>query len=534
MLDFTGHLKNNRLKIYIMRQFIYIYFLLMSIVCHFACGQATKKSNPDSVAVAKPTTQADVDSAESFEINASGDSVPYFHWAADDDILGLENTAFGDLDSMIARKYIRVLVPYSKTYYYVQGMKRYGLGFELVNLFETELNKQLKYYPPKIRVIFIPVSRKNILPLLTGGHADMIASGYTITPEREKLVDFSSPTVTGIKDIVVGGPSAPPVHSIADLAGKHVFVRENTSFQASLMRLNDSFRKTGRKPMYIDFTDPYLESEDILAMVNEGMIPYTIVPEDLGTLWNTAYTNLKVYTNVAVDSNVSYGWAFRKNSPKLKSVVNRFVGTIKRGTTTGNMIYDKFLKNKGRLRNANSREALADLDRFKTLFKKYGKTYSLDWLLLSAQAFQESQLKQQTVSHMGAVGVMQLLPSTAAHPPINIKDIKTADNNIHAGVKYMRYLIDKFYSREQMDFLNEELFALAAYNCGPGNVRKLRRGAVARGLDPNVWFDNVEILAAHHIGRETVQYVSNIYMYYRSYQALQRYKDLREKKTARK
>ena len=224
----------------------------------------------------------------------------------------MENTAFGDLDSIIARKYIRVLVPYSKTYYYVEGMKRYGLAFELVNLFEKELNKQLKYYPPKIRVIFIPVSRKHILPLLTGGHADMIASGYTITPEREKLVDFSSPTVTGIKDIVVGGPGAPAIRSIADLAGQHVFVRENTSFQASLITLNESFRKAGRKPMYIDFTDPYLESEDILAMVNEGMIPFTVVPEDLGTLWNSVYTNLKVYTNIAVDSNESYGWAIQE------------------------------------------------------------------------------------------------------------------------------------------------------------------------------------------------------------------------------
>ena len=183
-------------------------------------------------------------------LNASGDSVPYFHWAADDEILGLANTAFGDLDSMIARGYIRVLVPYSKTYYYVEGMKRYGLAFELVNLFEKELNKQLKYYPPKIRVIFIPVSRKHILPLLTGGHADMIASGYTITPEREKLVDFSSPTITGIKDIVVGGPAAPAIRSIADLAGQHVFVRENTSFQASLIRLNDVVSE-GRSQTYV-------------------------------------------------------------------------------------------------------------------------------------------------------------------------------------------------------------------------------------------------------------------------------------------
>jgi membrane-bound lytic murein transglycosylase MltF len=513
-----------------MRYLVLFHFLLMFI----ACSQETKKSIPDSRVVVTPTPKANADSLESYEINASGDSVPYFHWAADDDILGLENTAFGDLDSMIARGYIRVLVPYSKTYYYVEGMKRYGLAFELVNLFEKELNKQLKYYPPKIRIIFIPVSRKHILPLLTGGHADMIASGFTITPEREKLVDFSSPTVTGIKDIVIGGPSAPSIRTIAELSGQHVFVRENSSFQSSLIRLNNSFRKAGLKPMYIDFTDPYLESEDMLAMVNEGLIPFTIVAEDLGMLWESVYSSLKVYKNIAVDSNLSYGWAFRKNSPNLKSVVNRFVSTIRKGTMTGNMIYDKFLKNKGRLRNTNSREALADLDRFKTLFKKYGKTYSLDWLLLSAQAFQESQLKQQTVSHMGAVGVMQLLPSTASHPPINISNIKNADNNIHAGVKYMRYLIDKFYAREQMDFLNEELFALAAYNCGPGNVRKLRRGAMKRGLDPNVWFDNVEILAAQHIGRETVQYVSNIYMYYRSYQALQRYKDLREKKMALK
>ncbi len=275
-----------------MRRLILFHLLLLANACHFACSQENKKSKSDSAAVAKPAIGTSADSTESYELNASGDSVPYFHWASDDDVLGIANTAFGDLDSIIARGYIRVLVPYSKTYYYVEGMKRYGLAFELVNLFEKELNTQLKFYPPKIRVIFIPVSRKNILPLLMGGHADMIASGYTITPEREKQVDFSSPTVTGIKDIVVGGPGAPAIRSIADLAGQHVFVRENTSFQASLMRLNDSLRKTGRKPMVIDFTDPYLESEDILGMVNEGMIPFTIVPEDLGTLWKNAYTNL--------------------------------------------------------------------------------------------------------------------------------------------------------------------------------------------------------------------------------------------------
>ncbi|MEJ0079679.1 MAG: transporter substrate-binding domain-containing protein [Puia sp.] len=175
-----------------MRRIIHFSLFLIAVVSHFACGQTGKKSNSDTVNVVKsnPVVQKNTDDPASYEINASGDSVPYFHWASDDDVVGIANTAFGDLDSIIARGYIRVLVPYSKTYYYVEGMKRYGLAFELVNLFEQELNKQLKYYPPKIRVIFIPVSRKNILPMLRGGHADMIASGYTITPEREKLVDF--------------------------------------------------------------------------------------------------------------------------------------------------------------------------------------------------------------------------------------------------------------------------------------------------------------------------------------------------------
>jgi membrane-bound lytic murein transglycosylase MltF len=410
-------------------------------------------------------------------------------------------------------------------------MKRYGLGYELLNLFEKDLNRQLNFNPARVRVIFIPVSREHILPLLTSGHADMIASGYTITQEREKLIDFSSPTVTGIKDIVVGGPSAPPIKSIEDLAGQRIYVRENSSYQASLTRVNNSLQKKGLKPLQIEFTGPYLEAEDILEMVNEGLIPFTVISEDLGTLWNSVYNDLKVYTKIAVDSNVSYGWAFRKNSPKLKAALNKFIPTIRKGSMVGNMIYDKWLKNKDRLRNAQSPEALADLKHFRALFEKYGASYSFDWMLLSAQAFQESQLKQETVSHAGAVGLMQVLPSTAASPPINIPEIRNSvDNNVHAGVKYMRYLIDNFFAREQMDTLNTNLFALAAYNAGPGNLRKLRREAVEKGMNANEWFNSVEILAARHIGVEPVQYVSNIYKYYMAYQALQHYKDLREDK----
>jgi membrane-bound lytic murein transglycosylase MltF len=497
----------------------------MVIVCQLACQNTTRSTNPPKAGVNKPNVK---DTSGSFAVTIRGDSISYNNWAAENEILGLANTAFGDLDSIVARRYIRVLVPYSKTYYYIEGMKTYGLAYDLLNLFEKELNRQLKFNPAKVRVIFIPVSREQIVPLLTSGHADMIASGFTITSERKELIDFSTPTVTGIKDIVVGGPSAPTINSIADLAGKQVFVRENSSYQFSLNRLNDSLQKLGLKPVQIEFTGPYLEAEDILEMVNEGLIPFTVISEDLGKLWNSIYKDLKVYSKIAVDSNVSYGWAFRKNSPKLKAAVNKFIPQIRKGSMVGNMLYDKYLKNKDRLRNSQSKEALADLNHFRTMFIKYGEKYSLDWLLLSAQAFQESQLKQETVSHAGAVGVMQVLPKTAASPPISIPNVRNSENNIHAGVKYMRYLIDNYFENEQIDSLNMHLMALGAYNCGPGNMRKLRREAKAHGLNENVWFNNVEIMAARHIGRETVQYVSNIYRYYWSYQALQHFKDSRD------
>ena len=357
-----------------MRRLIQLHLFLFVILFHVGCKNANNKSKLETAAGNKAGATVNTDTVEpteeSYVVNVRGDSVPYFHWAADDEIIGLTETAFGDLDSMVSRRYIRVLVPYSKTYYYVEGMKRYGLAYDLLNLFEQHLNKQLNFNPAKVRVIFIPVSREFMVPLLKDGHADMIASGFTLTSERGKVIDFSSPTVTGIKDIVVGGPAAPAIKSVEDLAGQRVFVRENSSYQESLTRLNESLQKAGHKPIQIEFTGRYLEAEDILEMVNEGMIPFTVISEDLGTLWNSVYDKLKVYTKIAVDSNVSYGWAFRKNSPKLKAAVNKFLPTIKKGSTTGNMLYAKYLKNTSRLKNSQSPEALADHRKYRTAFEK--------------------------------------------------------------------------------------------------------------------------------------------------------------------
>jgi membrane-bound lytic murein transglycosylase MltF len=511
-----------KLKNEAMTHFFFRFFLLTIVVCFFACRNTSNKKIGSTDTIL-PASNRQIDSISEISVNVSGDSISFLNWSSENEMLGLGRKAFGDLDSMIARRYIRVLVPYSKTYYYIEGMKRYGASYDLLNLFEQELNTQLKLYPAKVNIIFIPVTRKQFIPLLTEGYADMAVGGYTITPERKKLVDFSEPTITGLKEIVVGGPSSPNIHSLTDLAGQHIFIHEHSSYQASLQRLNSSLQRAGLKPLHIEFIDPYLEVEDILEMVNAGIIPFTITAEDIGTLWKTVFENLKVYTHLAVDSNVSYGCAFRKNSPKLKSVADRFISHTGKGTLTGNIIYGKYLKDKGRLRNINSRQALEDMDNCKLSFIKYGKEYDLDWRLLAAQGYQESQFNNQTVSSAGAVGIMQLLPSTAAGNPIYIPNVKSVDDNIHAGVKYMHYIIEHYYSQEQMDDLNKHLFALATYNAGPTWIRRLRNEARSIGLNENEWFNNVEILAAKHIGVETVQYVSNIYKYYRAFHGLKRF-----------
>ena len=175
------------------------------------------------------------------------------------------------------------------------------------------------------------------------------------------------------------------------------------------------------------------------------------------------------------------------------------------------------------MRNAFSREDRARFKATRDYFIKYGQQYELDWLMLAAQGYQESRLNPNLVSPAGAVGIMQIKPSTARDPNVGINDVRPLENNIHAGAKYLRFLIDQYFVSPDIDSLNAGLFAMAAYNAGPQRIIRLQKEAADNGLDPTVWFDNVELLAARDIGRETVQYVSNIYKYYTSYRSLARY-----------
>jgi membrane-bound lytic murein transglycosylase MltF len=220
---------------------------------------------------------------------------------------------------------------------------------------------------------------------------------------------------------------------------------------------------------------------------------------------------------VRTDGDIAF--AIRKGSPKLKAELDRFTASHRAGTLFGNVVLKKYLQQTQWARNALSQ---ADRDRFTSmvaLFRKYGDRYSVDWLLMAAQGYQESQLNQQRKSHVGAVGVMQLMPATGKQ--MNVGDINQLEPNIHAGIKYMRQVVDTYFGDPAIDPLNKLLFGFAAYNAGPGRVRSLRNEARQRKLDANVWFNNVERIAAERVGPETVQYVANIYKYYVAYTLVQ-------------
>jgi membrane-bound lytic murein transglycosylase MltF len=426
-------------------------------------------------------------------------------------------TWVGDLDGMAERRVVRMLVIYSKTSYFIDGAQQRGATYDMGVELEKWLNRANKDKTRPIRVVFIPTSRARLMSDLTEGRGDIAAAGLSITPERQAAVSFAAPFADDVSEIVVTSADAPVPATVEDLSGRSVYVRRSSSYYTSLESLNAKLKTQGKPPVKIVLADENLEDEDILEMMNAGLIDSTVVDSYLATFWQQIFTNLRPHPELVVRSGSHIAWAMRKDSPQLKGTLDAFVAKNKVGTAIGNMILRRYLQNTKWARNATSASEMKRFDELSRYFKKYGTQYKFEWLLLVAQGYQESGLDQAIRSPVGAIGVMQVMPTTAKDRNVNIDDIHLVEPNIHAGAKYMRFLVDQYFDDPGIDNVNRHLFAFAAYNGGPNRIARLRREAAAQGLDPNKWFNNVELLAARQIGRETVQYVSNIYKYYIAY-----------------
>ncbi|CAG0961596.1 membrane-bound lytic murein transglycosylase F [Myxococcaceae bacterium] len=421
----------------------------------------------------------------------------------------------GDFDAMVGRRLVRILVVPSQTYYFVDRGTQRGLAYDFGRAFEEKINQKRKRGEPRVEVIFIPVHRDDLLKGVVEGRGDIAIGNLTITPERERFVDFSVPFLRDVKEIVVTGPESPEVRTLDDLSGKTVFVRPTSSYFQSLWHLNESFSKQAKAGVAIESAPEQLEDEDILEMLNAGLVDIAIVDDHKARFWAQVLPGLRLHPDVAVRTGAETAWAFRKQSPQLASVVNEFARMHAAGTAFGNQKLQEYLKSLKYVKRARSEQERKKLFELIAIFRKYADQYAFDWLMVAAQGYQESGLDHGVRSRVGAIGIMQVMPATGRE--LGVGDIRQRDANIHAGTKYLRRLIDQHFSDPAIDPLNRTLFAFAGYNAGPNRVAALRKKAASQGLDPNRWFGNVERVVAREVGQEPVRYVANIYKYYVAY-----------------
>ncbi|MGD9509647.1 MAG: transporter substrate-binding domain-containing protein [Geminicoccaceae bacterium] len=425
----------------------------------------------------------------------------------------------GDLDGMVERRLVRLLVVPNRTDYYLDGGEPKGQVAEYGREYERRLNRRFQTGARPIRVVFVPVMRDGLMPGLTAGKGDIAAANLTITPERLEIVDFSPPFRDEVREILVTGPEAPQVTTLDGLSGQEIVARRSSSYWPSLEALDGRLRRSDLEGVRLRPALEILDDEDLLELVASGYLPWAVVDDHKASAWARALPTLTLRDDLVLRSGGRIGWAFRKHSPQLAKSLASFVAATAKGTEFGNVVANRYLVAADQLRRSDS----ADRKRFLELlsiFRKWGEEYRLDPLLLAAQGFQESGLNQKRRNRSGATGIMQIRPSTARDPAVAVGHIDRVDNNIQAGAKYLRHLIDQYFDDPGIPELDRMLFALAAYNAGPGRIAELRRRAARRGLDSNRWFGGLEIQAERDIGRETVAYVGNIVKYYTVYRGI--------------
>jgi membrane-bound lytic murein transglycosylase MltF len=423
----------------------------------------------------------------------------------------------GDLDDMVKNRAIRALLIVNPIGFFYQQGRPQGIQYEALQEFEKFVNQKEKTGKLPVRVVFLPMRPDQLEPALMEGLGDIIAQGIVITPEREQRAAFSLPIQKDVPQVVVTGPALANATSFDDLAGKDIYVNPLTTYYENLKKLSDAQQKAGKPPLNIKAADNNLYDDDLIQMVNAGLIPATVTNKNRADLWAQVLPNIKSNANLIVAPGTDLAWVMRKNNPQFKQLVDEFVSTHAVGTSFGNTLLRRYLQNTKWIKNSTSKEELEKFEANLEFFKKYAGEYNFDYLMLAAQGYQESLLDQSKKSHVGAVGIMQVMPKLAAANPINVPNINDADGNIHAGVKMMRNIADTYFNDPGIDPLNKTLFTFASYNAGPNRIVRLRNKAKDDGLDPNKWFGNVELEVAKDVGQETVTYVSNIYKYYVAY-----------------
>jgi membrane-bound lytic murein transglycosylase MltF len=433
------------------------------------------------------------------------------------DLEALTAPAERDFGEMKEVRLVRALLAHSRTLFYSERGRQAGLSAESVRGFEQWLNRKYRRSlgARPITVALIPTPRDKLLQHLVEGRGDLAVANLTITPLRDRLVDFSVPELKNVSEIVVTGPASPKLAKLADLAGQEVHTRIASRYYECLAELSARFVREGRAPIRIRLVPDALEDEDLMEMLDASLLSLIVVDDWKAKLWAKLLPKIRPRPSLKLRTGAEIAWAFREGSPQLAKEVNAYLSSREH---RGKLTEWQLLQTRRRIRRLENSTRSAQWRKFEAtlaLFRKYGARYRIDPLMVAAQAYRESRLDQDARSPAGAVGIMQLLPSTGR--AMGVGDIRRLEPNIHAGVKYLRAIIDGYFDDPDTSEQNRTLFAMAAYNAGPTRISRLRRAAPGQGYDRDVWFNNVEVAVGRSVGREPVRYVRDIYKYYAAY-----------------
>ena len=421
----------------------------------------------------------------------------------------------GDLDRVLEERRLRVLVPYARPFFFVEDGQPKGITFELFREFGTWLEEQNDLRRGDLSIICIPCPLDAVVPWLNEGYGDVAAGALTITPERSAEVAFTAPLVKDVDEVLLASQDAPPVASLSDLAGREVWVADGSSYAEHLAARSEELVAKGLEPIRIMRARPTLTTTALIEMVHAGILDYIVCDAYLAELWAQELDGLRLHLDVKVHTGGELAWAMRKDNTQLHAALNEFAKTAKKGSLLGNILIKRYFGSTKWIHNPIDEEHRARIDRYAGWIQELSEEYDFDWLRVAAQCFQESRLDPDAVSRSGALGLMQLLPSTAKD--MGCEDPTDPKQNLRAGIKYLDWLRTNFFDEPELEEEERMNFILAAYNAGPGNVRRWRKEAPEHGLDPNRWRHNVERLALEHVGVQPVRYVDNIEAYYVAY-----------------
>ncbi len=442
--------------------------------------------------------------------------------ATGEELLAIVNEPWtGDLDGIRERRLIRVITTYNRTNFFISNGQGRGLEFEAMTRFgawfaDRRTPDAARGGPAvMMKVVFVPVPREELITALLDGRGDVIAAGMTATEERARRVLFTDPYIRRVDEVVVRHKDAPELGAIEDLSGRTLLLTRGASYVANARALSERLVAAGRAPIRIIEAPSHLETEDVLELVNAGAAQYTVADDHLAEVWDKLLPDLVVQHGIHLVSGGVLAWAVRPEAKALKAALDAFLGPLLADRATAMTIYRRYFENVTFIRNPWDETARGRVRQLAPHFRTASERVGFEWLLMTAQGFQESRLDQNARSQVGARGVMQLMPATARE--IGVRNIDDAEDNIHGGVRYMERLRSTYFNDPAIPPEVQIQFALAGYNAGPNRINRLRQEAARQGLDPNLWFGHVERVVQQKVGSEPVRYVANIFAIYATY-----------------